>query len=202
MARSLLNVCFLKSLARRVMMDVMLERSPNKPKQEKRTPSHQNSYCFHTYFEIIPRTEQRLLRIKPPNTLVSGCHRRCGQSPRLGTCFLWLSSLSWKYYHVSGHFNKRGGVNWALTLYCQILFSIETLSLVKHRSLKLSCLYYSCMGQKSLLNKILCLHYFGLPMKIMDFFQKFLTLGHSFGGKQKKFGRSFESKWKSFFHFL
>ena len=47
-ARSLLNVCFLMSLERRVMMEVMLEIRPNRPKHENRTPSHQNSYCFHT----------------------------------------------------------------------------------------------------------------------------------------------------------
>ena len=45
-ASSLLNVCFLRSLERRVTMEVMLEMRPNNPKHEKRIPSHQNSYCF------------------------------------------------------------------------------------------------------------------------------------------------------------
>jgi hypothetical protein len=47
-ARSLLKVCFLMSLDRRVLMEVMLEIRPKRPRQENRIPSHQYSYCFHT----------------------------------------------------------------------------------------------------------------------------------------------------------
>ena len=47
-ARSWLKVCFLRSAERKVAMEARLEMSPNRPRLEKRTPSHQNSNCFHT----------------------------------------------------------------------------------------------------------------------------------------------------------
>ena len=46
--RSLLKVCFIMSLERRVWMETKLDISPNKPRKEKMTPSHQNSYSFQT----------------------------------------------------------------------------------------------------------------------------------------------------------
>ena len=48
-ARSWLKVCFLRSAERKVAMEARLEMSPNRPRLEKRTPSHQNSNCFHTW---------------------------------------------------------------------------------------------------------------------------------------------------------
>lgn len=51
-ARSWLKVCFLRSAERKVAMEARLEMSPNRPRLEKRTPSHQNSNCFHTWNQI------------------------------------------------------------------------------------------------------------------------------------------------------
>jgi hypothetical protein len=48
-ARSLLKVRCLMSLERRAGMEVMLDIRPNKPKQEKKIPSHQSSYSFQTW---------------------------------------------------------------------------------------------------------------------------------------------------------
>ena len=48
-ARSWLKVCFLISLLVRVITEVRLERSPNKPNKLNRIPSHQNSNCFQTW---------------------------------------------------------------------------------------------------------------------------------------------------------
>ena len=47
-ASSWLKVCFLMSGESSVTMEAMLEMSPNRPRLENSTPSHQNSYCFHT----------------------------------------------------------------------------------------------------------------------------------------------------------
>ena len=40
------------SADRKVTMEARLETSPKRPRLENKTPSHQNSNCFHTWASI------------------------------------------------------------------------------------------------------------------------------------------------------